>query len=347
MMKNLLVMQKPLFFCCRFAPGIGLCLIITLISHALHDWGQQQLGRFAPDTLVLAILIGTALRSTMKTCLDKGYFDPGIGFSGRFLLELAVMGFGASISMEILVRSGLVIISAVLLLVASSIVISYTLSRWLGLPSNLALLIACGNSICGNSAIAAVACVIKAKSDEIAPAIAFTALLGMVVVVILPFLIPLLALSDHQYGVFAGMTVYAVPQVLAATLPVSVAASHSGMIVKLIRVLMLGPLILVISLFANSGYGEGRQIRWCQLVPWFIIGFALMMALRSAHLIPLSLLEPIEQMARFLTILSMAALGLGVDVRSLAKAGGKVVLAATISLVALGGQAAIFCLFFI
>ncbi|WP_163413883.1 putative sulfate exporter family transporter, partial [Escherichia coli] len=79
----------------------------------------------------------------------------------------------------------------------------------------LAILIACGNSICGNSAIAAVAPVIEADGDDIASSISFTAILGVLMVLGLPLLIPLLKLTATQYGILAGLTVYAVPQVLA------------------------------------------------------------------------------------------------------------------------------------
>ena len=108
----------------------------------------------------------------------------------------------------------------------------------------MAVLIACGNSICGNSAIAAVAPVIGADSDDVASSISFTAVLGVVVVLVLPLLVPILQLSLTQYGVLAGLTVYAVPQVLAATLPIGALSNQVGTVIKVARVLMLGPVLL-------------------------------------------------------------------------------------------------------
>src|SRR5690606_37559890 len=101
------------------------------------------------------------------------------------------------------------------------------------------VLVACGNSICGNSAIAAVAPVIGATSRDVAASIAFTAVLGIGMVLSLPLLVPLLDLSETQFGVLAGLTVYAVPQVLAATTPVGALSVQLGTLVKLVRVLML------------------------------------------------------------------------------------------------------------
>ena len=89
----------------------------------------------------------------------------------------------------------------------------------------VSMLVACGNSICGNSAIAAVAPVIGADGDEIASSIAFTAVLGVLMVLdagAIPFSVP------RQYGMLAGLTVYAVPQVLAATVPAGASARRSA-----------------------------------------------------------------------------------------------------------------------
>jgi uncharacterized membrane protein YadS len=106
--------------------------------------------------------------------------------------------------------------------------VSYALGRLFGLPHRMATLIACGNSICGNSAIAAVAPVIGADGEDVAASIAFTAVLGVVVVLILPLLALAWHMSPRAFGVFAGLTVYAVPQVLAATAPISSVSAQMG-----------------------------------------------------------------------------------------------------------------------
>jgi uncharacterized integral membrane protein (TIGR00698 family) len=219
--------------------------------------------------------------------------------------------------------------------VVIAITLSYGIGRLLKLPHRMAVLVACGNSICGNSAIAATAPVIGAGSEDVAASIAFTAILGVVVVLLLPLLVPLLGLSHTQYGVLAGLTVYAVPQVLAATAPVATISVQLGTLVKLVRVLMLGPVILALALLAGNKDANAKP-GFFQLVPWFILGFLGMMALHSLHLIPESILPGIQYASTILTIISMAALGLGVDIRSVASAGGRVTLTAILSLVALG-----------
>ena len=208
----------------------------------------------------------------------------------------------------------------------------------------MGILIACGNSICGNSAIAAVAPVIGADSDDVASSISFTAVLGVLVVLGLPLLVPVLQLSLTQYGVLAGLTVYAVPQVLAATLPIGELSNQVGTVIKLVRVLMLGPVVLCFSLLAGKiadsfrrpTPGGRRRPRLRELVPWFIIGFLVVLMVRSLGLIPQPLLPPITRTAAILTTIAMAALGLGVDVRAVARTGVRVTLAVTASLIVLG-----------
>jgi uncharacterized integral membrane protein (TIGR00698 family) len=265
------------------------------------------------------------------------------------LLEIAVMLLGASVSAQTVMALGAELLAGIVAVVAIAIMTSYAISRAFGLPQRIAILVACGNSICGNSAIAAVAPVIGASGDDIASSIAFTAVMGVVVVVLLPLLVPLLALSLTQYGVLAGLTVYAVPQVLAATLPIGALSNQVGTVVKLVRVLMLGPVVLAMSLLTHRlrdqdddkppNVDERRARRGPalhELVPWFIVGFLIVLGLRSSELIPPALLRPTSALAKLLTTISMAALGLGVDVRVVMRAGLRVSGAVTVSLLVLG-----------
>jgi len=132
--------------------------------------------------------------------------------------------------------------------------------------------------------------------------------------------------------VLAGLTVYAVPQVLAATLPIGALSNQVGTVVKLVRVLMLGPVVLSLSLLRR---GSGAKPKFYELVPWFIIGFLVVLGVRSAGLIPAGLLLPVKTIAASLTTISMAGLGLGVDVRVVARAGLPVTAAVTVSLLVL------------
>lgn len=319
-----------------FVPGIALCCAIAGVAVMLQGLEEQALGHPWVEALVIAILLGILVRSLWQP--DK-LWGSGISLSAKLLLEIAVMLLGASISFGAIIASGPALLTGIVMTVVAALAASYGTSRALGLPQRVSILIACGNSICGNSAIAAVAPIIGADSDDIVSSIAFTAILGVIVVLGLPLFIPLLRLTETQYGVLAGLTVYAVPQVLAATVPISAVSAQLGTLVKLVRVLMLGPVVVLLSLFRSrlnaSGGSHASRLGWRHLIPWFIVGFLALAALRSFGLIPGALLAPVTIATRWLTIISMAALGLGVDVRIVGRVGGRVTIAVVTSLVVL------------
>jgi len=324
----------------RIAPGLGLCLVIAVAALGLQSLEIRLFGRSWLEALVIAILLGAALRTAGS---PSPIWQDGI-----------VVLLGATISGAMIVSAGLGLLIGIMAVVFLAIGASYSLGRLLGLPHRMATLIACGNAICGNSAIAAVAPVIGAEGEDVAAAIAFTAVLGVAVVLGLPVLAVAWSMTPRSFGVFAGLTVYAVPQVLAATAPISSVSAQIGTLVKLIRVLMLGPVVLVLSLIDHEDRDKtappapavtagDRPITarpaLHHLVPWFILGFLVLVALRSAGLVPADWLHPISTTASGLTVVSMAALGLGVDVRVIAKAGLKATATVTLSLLALGGMA--------
>ncbi len=321
----------------RLLPGLLVCVLITIAATLLQGIEVHFTGQPYLEALVLAILLGVAIR-TLWTPGPR--WHPGINFSAKFVLELAIVMLGASVSVHTILALGPILIVGIACIVAVAIGASYLICRALGLPQRMAILIACGNSICGNSAIAAIAPVIGADGDDIASSISFTAVLGVVVVLTLPLLVPILHLSLTQYGVLAGLTVYAVPQVLAATLPIGALSNQVGTVIKLVRVLMLGPVVLGFSLFFGrlrpAQIQPNTRPRVHELVPWFIIGFLVMLVARSLDLIPAALLPAITRTAAGLTTVAMAALGLGVDVRVVARTGLRVTLAVTVSLIFLG-----------
>ncbi|EJF83159.1 YeiH family protein [Candidatus Bartonella washoeensis] len=321
------MLKKKLSLLNNFGPGILVCLLISGLAYGLEVLEKQLFSEPWFESLVLAILLGSIIRSCFN--LPK-YFQEGITFCAKTLLEIAIVLLGASISIHTVLSAGWNLLASIVFVIFITILISFVLGRLFGLSANLAMLVACGNAICGNSAIVATAPVIHAKHEDVAASIAFTALLGVLIILLLPFLHPLLNLSFSQYGVLAGMVVYAVPQVLVATASVSSVSVQIATIVKLVRVLMLGPVIFSLSIIYRQT--AHTHFRLHTLVPWFIIGFIIMMLIRSSELIPETAINPIRFIAQLFTVISMAALGLGVDIRSFKKAGRRVILAATSSI---------------
>jgi uncharacterized integral membrane protein (TIGR00698 family) len=322
----------------RWAPGVGLATLITVVALALGTIQERLFDFAALEPLVLALLIGLAVRALW---LPRDIFLPGIGFAAKQLLEFAIVLLGASLNLAAIVDAGMHLLAAVLISVAVTLAVGVVLGRAAGLGPRLAILVAAGNAICGNSAIAAVAPVIRARKQEVASAIAMTAVLGVGVVLTLPMLVGVFDLTDERYGVIAGLTVYAVPQVLAATIPVSAEAGQIASLVKLTRVLLLGP---VVAIFAwlyrtdsdDDSPGTGRSFG--TFLPWFVIGFAVLTLLRTMSILPEEVADAAREASKLLTSVAMAGLGLSVDLRSVRESGvrvGLVVITLTLLLVAM------------
>jgi uncharacterized integral membrane protein (TIGR00698 family) len=323
----------------RLLPGLAVAVGVALLGEALH-LAQQRAGHVVLDALVLAILLGMGIR-TAWTLPER--LAPGIAFAAKTLLEIAIVLLGASVDFREVARGGPVLALGIAGTVLGTLAVGSWIGRRAGLEPKHALLVAFGNAICGNSAIAALAPVIGAKREHVASAIAFTAVLGVAVVVGLPFLIPVAHLSNYQYGVVAGLTVYAVPQVLAAAFPVSALSGEVGTLVKLVRVLFLGPVLVAFSVLAHRAErrtaepGAASRFALLTLLPWFVIGFVLLSALRTVGALPAAEAAPLRTASHWLTLVAMAALGLGVDVRGMRHVGRPVVVTVGASLVLLLG----------
>jgi uncharacterized integral membrane protein (TIGR00698 family) len=290
---------------------------------------ERLFGYALLEPLVLGLVLGIAIRSLW---VPDARFKPGISFAAKQLLEIAIVLLGASLNLHKLVDAGPKLIGAVLISVTITILTGIGLGRAAGLETRQAILLGVGNGICGNSAIAAVAPVIRAKTQEVASSIALTAVFGVGVVLALPALIPVFSLSHERYGVIAGLTVYAVPQVLAATFPISAESGQFGSLVKLTRVLCLGPVVAIFAWVfrersdagpatAPSGFSFAKITKF---LPWFVIGFLILALLRTVEVVPNNVGNQTQNVSKVLTAIAMAGLGLTVDIRTVRKGGARV-----------------------
>jgi len=299
-------------------PGLALSFGVAALAVLAERAIVALAGRAILEAIVLAIVIGTLVRALFVRAPER--FERGAAVASGLLLECSIVLLGAGSDLRALAAAGPAILGGVVIIVGVTLTVGTFIGQWFGLPRSHALLVSVGNAICGNSAISAAAPVVGARRDEVASAIAFTAVLGVVVILALPFLIPLLHLSDHQYGVVAGLTVYAVPQVIAAAYPVSVAAGQAATLVKLMRVMLLGPVVLLLSLTEH----RAAHVRWWRAVPWYIVGFAITAALRTLDVIPDTSGDNVREAAKVLTVVAMAGLGLAVDLAAVRRVGPRV-----------------------
>jgi uncharacterized integral membrane protein (TIGR00698 family) len=332
-----------------YVPGLALAAAIGVVAAGTERLLAAALGTAQSpiEALVIAILIGIGVRNTVG---QPAAAARGVSLFGKQILEFAVLLLGASVAFGQLLQAGPAVLLLIALCVGLTLALSTTIGRALGLGAKLAILVAVGNAICGNSAIAAVAPAIRADKKDVTVSIAFTAVVGVGLILGLPFLVPLLQMSEYRYGVLVGTTVYAVPQVVAASFPVSVESGEVATFVKLVRVLLLGPAVVFFSVLyarergAAGVTGLGRLTTY---VPWFISGFLVLAALNSLGVIgalssaiglaPNALAVVSKDVSKLLMIGAMAALGLGVEFAALRKLGPRVLATVVLSILCLIG----------
>ncbi len=315
--------------------GIVLCCAVALLAWLI---GHTVLAGWL-DPLVAAILLGAALRHVLPRAWQ---IQPGIDACAKAPLELGVVLIGASISAATLGLADLRLAALAALAAGLSFLLTLAIGRLLGLPVRSTILIASGNAICGNSAIVAAAPLIGADRDEIVTSITATATLGVGLVLALPVLGTALALDPHSHGILSGLTAYSVPQVVAAAAPMGADAIQLATVAKVLRILMLVPLVLLLPLAAGhlpglpSPVSGQTQVQSRALaIPWFVLGFLAMIGLRQLGWFPQAWLPGIAVAAHALMLLAMAALGLSVELRVFLRSGPRLLFASTLSLLGL------------
>ena len=317
----------------EIVPGLGLCCAIAvLIIGATNE---------VPKTIVDPLLIALVFGIAFKSIFPKAHWPTaGTKFSAKFVLEFSVMMLGASIFLPKVANAGPGLFALILSGVIGSMLIAYIVGHIvLALSPQLAILIGVSNSICGNSAAAAIAPIIGATSVELTSVIAISGLLGAAQIILLPLLVPAFGLGEYHYGIVAGMAVYAVAQVYAASATVSATSASVATFVKLVRVVLLAPLIIVIQLLITlkgtggstnpderGGRKTFRNIGIHQYVPWFVIGFTVFAILRSVEVIGEETGNTIRELSKYSFLVAMSAIGMSVDVRDILNVGAKVAL---------------------
>lgn len=310
-------------------PGVALVLAMCAMGAGVAAFQTHFVGRAYVDVLVAALLLSVIVRSVWQSQADFSPLAAGAMWVSSQWLELSVALLGLSMDLRTLGAEGWRVAVLIVMGVLLSVGLVFAVGRLVGLHSKLAALVAAGNGICGNSAIAAVATAIRADKADTARAVALTAVFGLLLVVGLPFLIVPLGLNDREFGVLAGMSIYAVPQVMAAGFSVSQAAGETAMLIKLGRVALLGPLVLLAAWLLG---GRDNRAQPAPRLPRFILAFACFMLLRTMELVPASVSELAKQSSHWLAVAAMAGLGLCVDFRTVRQAGAKVTLVVVLAM---------------
>lgn len=277
-------------------PGIGLAALLAYAGKLLADWIGIGVLRFDASRgspvspIMLAIVLGLVIRNTIGIPTT---YEHGLRLSIKTILRVGIVLLGLKLTLGAIVGIGAVALPVIAVCIASALLAVTFINRALGLPKRLGTLIAVGTSICGISAIVATAPVIEAEEDETSYAVATITLFGLAALFVYPFIAHALfaggAMGAGEAGLFLGSSIHDTSQVAGAGLMYqqqygSDEALRVAMAVKLMRnVCMVALIPLMAFAYHRSAAGTGPVKRqpWGQLVPLFVIGFALMACLRT------------------------------------------------------------------
>jgi len=300
--------------------AIGVSVLATSLTPVLADCGVVA------GPMVVSLLLGLALAQLRPVSVA---IMPGLDFACRPVLRFGIVLLGLRIGLPQVAAVGVSGWLAITVLVASTLSFGYWVSRRLGLSSNLAWLLASGHAICGAAAIAAADSVLKAKDREVTQALTMVTLFGTLVMLVLPILGSWLQLEADLYGFWVGGSVHEVAQAVASGYARGEACGEVASIIKLVRVAHLLPLGLLLGCVVARRVMVDGQRRI--LVPWFVIGFAVVAVVDAVGLVPLWLGEALRHLCAFAMTVAMAALGLKSSLRDVLRMGLRPLLAAGIT----------------
>jgi uncharacterized integral membrane protein (TIGR00698 family) len=312
------------------APGVLAALAVAVGARLLHVALPDRVGQVVGEVLI-AVVIGLAVGNLLHL---PARLESGLRFAFGTLLKTAIVLLGASLSLAEVGRVGGRVVFQIVALMALALALGHLLGRWLGVPPRVASLIGVGTAVCGNTAISAVAPVIRARDEEVSFAIATNTLFGTVAVLAYPVIGHLLGLSNGVFGVWAGTAVNDTSQVVAAGFAYSEAAGQMATTVKLTRNALMGLVILFMGwLYREPGVNGGAASPWRRLVdsfPVFVLGFLALSALRTlgafevfSQALGVDLLAALLVAAKLLILVALAAVGLSTRFTELRKIGFK------------------------
>lgn len=309
----------------RLAPGLAIAVAVAVAAFLL-----ARLPTFASaglSALTLAIILGAALGNVAHHRLAGPSTVPGLHFAQKTLLRVGVALYGLNLSLAQILRVGPAAIVVDLFIVGSTIAVGWWIGyRWLRMDRDTVLLASSGSAICGAAAVIATETVIGAAPHKTSAAVGQVVLFGSIAMLVYPLLFGVLGVGREPFGIYVGSTVHEVAQVVAVGKTVGGVAAENAVIVKMIRVMLLAPFLIVLGRFVRrTDNAVGAAARRPGL-PAFAIWFIVITVAHPYLGIPGTVLAALRQLDIYLLAAAMAALGLDTTIQKLKVAGKEAVL---------------------
>ncbi len=296
-------------------PGFVLALFIAVPSGALGNLMPLIGGP------VFAILTGMLIAQAHPL---SHWYRTGISFTSKKILQLSIVLIGFGMNLNHILAVGWHSVFLVFSVIITALVTAKVLAAFLKVDKNPMTLIGIGTAICGGSAIAATAPIIRAKDEEVAMSISTIFLFNIVAVLVFPALGRMMGMTDLSFGLWAGTAINDTSSVVAAGQIWREEALQTATIVKLVRTLMIIPVALLLAFQHTSE--KKSSIRLAKLFPWFILFFLAASMIASSGIMPLDLTGILSRVGRFFIITAMAAIGLNTNLKKLFTSGLKPIL---------------------
>lgn len=302
-------------------------LLITLFSCAAFYIGDMDFVKslsFSP--MIVGIILGMLYANSLRNNLPETWV-PGIQFCSKRVLRFGIILYGFRLTFQDVTAVGIpaVIIDAII--VGGTIGLGMLIGRLMKMDRGITLLTSVGSAICGAAAVLGAESAIRTKPYKTAVAVSTVVIFGTLSMFLYPILYRngIFALSPEQMGIYAGSTIHEVAHVVGAGNAMGDEVASIAIIVKMIRVMMLVPVLLIITwavakaAAANGSEGEKGKIN----IPWFAILFLVVIAFNSFDLLPESVVSFINTFDTFLLTMAMTALGAETSIEKFKKAGAK------------------------
>ena len=306
-------------------PGLTLSAAVAWAAMRLGDipWLQEH----GFSALTVAIVLGIVLGNTLYPRLAAPCGD-GVRFSKQTLLRAGIILYGFRLTLQDISHVGLAGVATDAAMLLSTFGLAWLAGvKLLKLDRNAALLIGAGSSICGAAAVMATEPVLRARSEQVTVAVSTVVIFGSLAIFLYPLLYTLQAepawgMRLPDFGIYIGSTVHEVAQVLAAARSIDQHTADTAVITKMVRVMMLAPFLLMLSMKAGPAPSSSGQ-RGKLSIPWFAFAFIGVVLLNSAMPLPAALNQAIMQIDTLMLAMAMAALGLTTHLSAIRNAGIK------------------------
>jgi uncharacterized integral membrane protein (TIGR00698 family) len=310
----------------------GIILVVIVAGIATLIAQIPAVKSLAISPLVIGIALGIVIANTVRSKIPQSWLT-GVLFSAKTLLRIAIVFYGFRITFQQIAEIGLEGLLVSIIMLTSTMIIGTLVGiKLLKLDRDTSILVASGSAVCGAAAVLATEDVLKSEVYKTAIAVGTVVLFGTISMFLYPILFKtgILNMQATQYGLYVGGSVHEVAQVVAAGGAIDAAASDTAVIVKMTRVMLIAPMLLILGWILAKTQNHSSDTKSKIVIPWFAVLFIAVAGFHSLHLLPQNIVSSINHADTFLLTMAMSALGIETHLSKFKQAGLKPVLLALI-----------------